>query len=139
MIDDINHDKTIFYNIYPEHQRQRDHGKNNTGLFFFRGKSGAPFAIICPGGGFEYVGAVHEGFPYASEISNQGYNVFVLRYRVGYGGLNAVKDLAAAISFVFRNADSLGVNTRNYSLWGSSAGARMAATIGSHGVANYGG
>jgi acetyl esterase/lipase len=31
------------------------------------------------------------------------------------------------------------VSTRGYSLWGSSAGARMAASIGSHGVARFGG
>jgi hypothetical protein len=33
----------------------------------------------------------------------------------------------------------LGVGTDDYSLWGSSAGARMAAAIGSHGVGNSGG
>jgi acetyl esterase/lipase len=40
---------------------------------------------------------------------------------------------------VFRNAKALGVGTQDYSLWGSSAGARMAAAIGSHGVARFGG
>jgi hypothetical protein len=30
--------------------------------FFFRGKPGAPFAVIAPGGGFAYVASVHEGF-----------------------------------------------------------------------------
>jgi acetyl esterase/lipase len=33
----------------------------------------------------------------------------------------------------------LGVRTDDYSLWGSSAGARMAAAIGSRGVAHFGG
>jgi acetyl esterase/lipase len=60
----------------------------------------------------------------------------VLRYR---GGAEATRDLAAAISYVFRNANALGVNTKSYSLWGSSAGARMAAAIGSHGVSRFGG
>ena len=46
---------------------------------------------------------------------------------------------AAAISYVFRNAGALEVSTENYSLWGSSAGARMAAAIGTHGVAHFGG
>jgi predicted esterase len=40
---------------------------------------------------------------------------------------------------IFRNASALGVGTRDYSLWGSSAGARMAASMGSHGVAAHGG
>jgi acetyl esterase/lipase len=33
----------------------------------------------------------------------------------------------------------LDVSTESYSLWGSSAGARMAAAIGSHGFASFGG
>jgi acetyl esterase/lipase len=108
-------------------------------LFFFRGKPRAPFAIISPGGGFSYVGSVHEGFPYAVEISGKGFNAFVLKYRAGYGSAVATEDLAAAISYIFRNAETLGVDTRDYALWGSSAGARMAAAIGSRGVAAFGG
>jgi acetyl esterase/lipase len=51
----------------------------------------------------------------------------------------ATEDLAAAIAFVFDRADALRVSREGYSLWGSSAGARMVATIGSHGVARPGG
>lgn len=58
---------------------------------------------------------------------------------MGHGGAVATQDMAAAISYVCRNAETLGVGTRDYSLWGSSAGARMAAAIGSHGVASFGG
>jgi acetyl esterase/lipase len=139
MIGDVNAGHAVFYPFYSDEQKQGQPGRENTGLFFFRGKPGAPFAVISPGGGFSYVGSVHEGFPYAAEISARGYNAFVLRYRAGYGGPVATEDLAAAISYIFRNAKALGVGTRGYSLWGSSAGARMAAAIGSHGVAAYGG
>ena len=121
MIDDVNNGKTIFYELYTEEEKKLQRTKSNTGLFFFRGKPGAPFAVISPGGGFSYVGSVHEGFPYAVAISKQGYNAFVLRYRAGAGGAVATRDLAAAISFVFRNAKMLGVGTDAYSLWGSSA------------------
>lgn len=139
LIDEATEGKPIFYNFYTEAEKKEQPEKRNTGLFFFRGKSGAPFAIISPGGGFSYVGSIHEGFPYAQEISRKGYNAFVLRYRAGYGGAVATQDLAAAISYIFRNAEALGVSTSSYSLWGSSAGARMAAAIGSHGVARFGG
>jgi acetyl esterase/lipase len=139
MIDEARSGQPIFYDFYTDAQKREQPEKGNTGLFFFRGKPGAPFAIISPGGGFSYVGAVHEGFPYAQEISQKGYNAFVLRYRAGYGGAVATEDLAAALSYIFRNAERLGVGTGNYSLWGSSAGARMAAAIGSHGVARFGG
>ena len=139
MIDDVASGKTVFYSFYSESQKKQQPDKSNTGLFFFRGKPGAPFAVVSPGGGFSYVGSVHEGFPYAEAISSKGYNAFVLKYRAGQGGAVATEDLAAALSYIFRNAATLGVGTGGYSLWGSSAGARMAAAIGSHGAARYGG
>jgi acetyl esterase/lipase len=139
MIDDASSGKTLFYDFYTEAQKKAEPTKRDTGLFFLRGKPGAPFAIVSPGGGFAYVASLHEGFPHAAEISKSGYNVFVLKYRSGHGGGAATQDLAAAISYIFRNAKTLGVRVNNYSLWGSSAGARMAASIGSHGVAFYGG
>ena len=86
--------------------------------------------MIAPGGGFSYVGSVHEGFPYAVAIRDQGYNAFVLKYRVGAGGAAATRDLAAAVSYIFRNANTLGVSTEGYSLWGSSAGAAWRLRLG---------
>jgi len=138
MIDKVGAGETIFYDFYTEQQKKEEPTKNSTGLFFFRGKPRAPFAIICPGGGFSYVGSVHEGYPYAIELSKKGYNAFVLQYRVG-GERKACEDLAAALSYIFKNADRLEVSTNDYSLWGSSAGARMAARLGSTGAAGYGG
>jgi acetyl esterase/lipase len=139
MIDDVGKGRTVFYDFYTEAQKRADPTKEQTGLFFFRGRPGAPFAVVSPGGGFSYVGSVHEGFPYAAEISGKGYNAFVLKYRAGQGGAIATQDLAAAITYIFENAEALGVGTQGYSLWGSSAGARMAASIGSHGIVRFGG
>ena len=81
----------------------------------------------------------HEGFPFARAIAGAGYNAFVLKYRVGEGWFVATEDLAAAVTYVVRNAERLRVANGNYALWGSSAGARMAASIGSHGLARFGG
>ena len=98
LIDDASKGKTIFYDFYAETQKPPP-ASEYTGLFFFRGTPGAPFAIIAPGGGFTYVGSVHEGFPYGAVISQQGYNAFVLRYRArgdgnarhsGHGGRHLV-------------------------------------------------
>jgi len=139
MIDDAAAGLTIFHDFYTAAEKEAEPSRRNTGLFFFRGKPGAPFAVIAPGGGFAYVGTVHEGFPYAVEISKRGLNAFVLKYRAGQGGLIATEDLAAALTHIFRNAGELGVTTADYSLWGSSAGARLAAAIGSHGAARFGG
>lgn len=139
MVDDANAGRSVFLDIYADEQKLAEPAKARTGLFFFRGRPGAPFAIVCPGGGFAYVGSLHEGFPYAVAINAWGCNAFVLRYRPGMGEQAATEDLAAALSTVFRHAGTLGVSTAGYSLWGSSAGARMAANVGSHGTAAYGG
>jgi hypothetical protein len=101
MIDQANSGEKIFYDFYTMAQKRADPAKENTGLFFFRGNQGtkgsrAPFAIICPGGGFSYVGSLHEGFPIAHALSKRGYNAFVIRYRIG-GERIACEDLAAAI------------------------------------------
>lgn len=139
MINDVAAGRQVFYDFYTDAQKQDAPARANTELFFYRGRPGAPFAVIAPGGGFSYVGSVHEGFPYAHVLSSLGYNAFVLKYRVGQGGGVATEDLAFALSYVFANAEALQVSTEGYSLWGSSAGARMAASIGSHGAARFGG
>lgn len=72
LINEASAGKTLFYDFYAQRQKKEDPAKNATGLFFYRGKVGAPFAIVCPGGGFSYVGSLHEGFPLALEISKKG-------------------------------------------------------------------
>jgi acetyl esterase/lipase len=138
MIDDVTYGKTIFFDYYTQTQKQQDPGKIYTGLFFLRGKPGAPFAIVCPGGGFSYVGSLHEGFPLAQRISELGLNAFVIRYRIG-SERYATEDLAAAIAYIFRNAEILQVSNKGYSAWGGSAGARMVGNIALNGVSAYGG
>jgi acetyl esterase/lipase len=138
LIDDAGAGHRVFIDIYSPAEKARDPTKADTGLFFLRGRPGAPLAVIAPGGGFSYVATVHEGLPYALAINRHGFNAFVLRYRVGQGGTAATEDLAAALSTIFRHAAELQVGTEGYSLWGSSAGARMAAAIGSRGAAHFG-
>ena len=120
------HADNCFIDIYTEAEKLANPELRNTGLFFFRGNSNAPFAICNAGGGFSYVGAMHDSFPHALELSKQGYNAFALIYRPG----DAYEDLARAITYICDHADELGVSRTDYSLWGGSAGARMAATLG---------
>lgn len=128
--------ETVFYDIYSAEEKAADPDKENTGLFFFRGNPGEKFAICNAGGGFAYVGAMQDSFPHALEISKQGYNAFALIYRPG--AQTACEDLARAIRFIFEHADELQVDTDCYSLWGGSAGARMAAWLGSYGPSAFG-
>ncbi|WP_428929451.1 alpha/beta hydrolase [Marinibacterium sp. SX1] len=128
----------VFRDIYTKTERNEVPSLNEAGLFFFPGQPGAPFALIAPGGGFSYVGSVHEGFPYAMALADQGFNAFVVTYRTGQGGRVATSDMARAVDVIMDNADELDVAREGYSVWGSSAGARMAAFIGSHGPDGFG-
>lgn len=130
-------EETIFYDIYTEEEKAEDPAKENTGLFFFKGTPGERFAICNAGGAFAYVGAMHDSFPHALELSKMGYNAFALIYRPG--AQTACEDLARAITFIFEHAEELEVETDRYSLWGGSAGARMSAYLGTYGPAGFGG
>ena len=118
--------KQIFYRFYSDREIAANADLANTGLFFFRGNPGAPFAVCNAGGGFMYVGAMHDSFPHALTLSRQGYNAFGIIYRPDA----PYTDLARALIFIHDHASELGVNPDDYSLWGGSAGARMAATLG---------
>lgn len=138
LIDDANAGEQVAYPVCDEAAIAADPDKADAVLFYFRGDPSAPFAIVNPGGGFAYVGSLHESLPHAQWLSEQGINAFSLSYREGSGQW-AVEDLAQALTFIFEHADELGLSTEGYSLWGSSAGARMAAAIGSYGTAAFGG
>ena len=126
----------IFFDICSEEEKKKDPQKNNTGLWYFKGKPGNRFAVCSAGGGFAYVGAMHDSFPHAYTLTQKGYHAFALIYRPG--AQTACEDLARAIAFIFEHAEELQVNTDCYSLWGGSAGARMVAWLGSCGTAAFG-
>lgn len=128
--------ETIFFNIYTEQEMIDDPAKRDTGLFFFKGNPVAKAAILSAGGGFSYVAAIHDSFPHALELSKMGYNAFALIYRPG--AQTACEDLARAIAFIHKHAETLEVDVTDYSLWGGSAGARMAAWLGSYGTEPFG-
>ena len=127
--------KPIFFPIYTQEEIKKDPNKKDTGLFYFQGLPDHKTAIINAGGAFAYVGAMHDSFPHALELSKKGYNAFALIYRSG--ARNACEDLSKAIAFIHQNADALQLDVHNYSLWGGSAGARMAAWLGSYGTNTF--
>ena len=125
----------IFFDIYTDEEKAADPDKEDTGLFFFRGEPGSKTAICNAGGGFVYVGAMQDSFPHALELSKMGYNAFALIYRPGWD--TAMEDLGWALSFLYDHAEELQIDMESYSLWGGSAGARMAATLGNADYLRY--
>lgn len=137
LYDRVEAGQTVFYDIYTEQEKKSDPAKRDTGLFYFKGNPGEKFAICNAGGAFAFVGAMQDSFPHALELSKKGYNAFALIYRPR--AQTACEDLARAITFIFDHAQELEVDTACYSLWGGSAGARMAAWLGTYGPAAFGG
>lgn len=131
MLDKANEGKIGIYSIYSEQERNELPYLDSAKLFFMKGDKQKPVAIIAAGGGYTSVRSDTEGFPYAWKLNELGYNVFVLRYRVGSdlsitGNEDIVneasKDMVKAISYIKDNSDTFDINMDNYSLWGSSAG-----------------
>ena len=136
MKEQVDSGNKIFYSIYTEEEMKREPEKRNTGIFFFRGTENSKFAIVNAGGGFMYVGAMQDSFPHALELSKNGYNAFVLIYRPDAD--KAMEDLSRAVAFIHENKEMLKIDTDKYSVWGGSAGGRMAAWLGSYGTESFG-
>lgn len=132
--------QTVFCDIYTDAEKAADPSLADTGLFRFAaegtGGAAAPFAVVSAGGGFAYVAAMHDSFPHCLHLSRSGVNGFAVIYRPD--AQHACEDLARAVSLIFVHSDELGVDTAGYSLWGGSAGARMAAWVGGYGPAAFG-
>ncbi|WP_125572104.1 alpha/beta hydrolase [Lacticaseibacillus songhuajiangensis] len=102
-------------------------------------KKGAPFALIIPGGGYWGWMNVTEGRPIARFLNAQGINAYVLRYRLRSRGRAPwpVADVQKAVRLIMRR-DTKHVDTRNWSIWGASAGGHLACeycnTARAHGL-----
>lgn len=137
LIDMKNEDNLKVFDYYTQEEKQADESKNSTKLIFVPGDPDAPFAVVIAGGGFNSVCMIQEAFPIAMKLHEKGYNVFMLKYRVGEHEndadefekrYRAYEDAGKAIRYIFENAEELGVPTENYSMWGFSAGARITLT-----------
>ena len=101
-----------------------------------------PFALICPGGGYNMVCSFVEGRPYAQELNKRGYSAFVVHYRCKAKGRFPApqEDVARALNYVLEHAEEWKLEKEGYSLWGASAGGHLAASMGTKtmGFAKYG-
>ena len=130
---------TTFVRFYSDDEIDDNPDLADTGLFFFQGNPDGHVAFCCAGGGFAYVGAIHDSFPHALALAEKGYNAFAIIYRPG--AQTACEDLSRAIAYVQDHAAELGVSAglEGYSIWGGSAGARMADWVGTYGTEYFSG
>lgn len=121
------------YDFYNAAEREQNPHLETTKLFYIPGDPGAPFAMVIAGGGFTSVCMMQEAFPVAQKLHEEGYHVFMLKYRVGERPEDqlgtekkerAYTDLGRAMKYIFDAAAQWDMTLENYSVWGFSAGAR---------------
>lgn len=100
-----------------------------------------PFVLVLPGGGYDDVCSLVEGFTTAVWLNKCGYNAFIGQYSVGKNAHypNPQDDVATMLKFIFANAKQMGVNPARYAVCGFSAGGHLAASWGTKilGYAKY--
>ena len=98
-------------------------------LYYFPGKEpGGKYALVVPGNGSTMTSEMEEGGSAAYQLHEQGYTVFVLRYRtwIDMGDNAPIQDLANAVKFITAHAGQFGVQPENYALVGYSSGGQIA-------------
>ena len=87
-----------------------------------------PAMVVCPGGGY-WLTAAHEGEPVALAMLGEGIQGFVLWYTVPDSCWPQYHlELAAALAWIRKNADRLGVDENAISVMGFSAGCHLAGS-----------
>jgi acetyl esterase/lipase len=88
-----------------------------------------PAALVCAGGGYETVDLENEGFRTACALEENGYRVFIIRYRVAPNHYpEPQKDLALAIKYIRNHAEVYSLNPDDLLLVGFSAGGHLVAS-----------
>lgn len=116
----------VIYDIWEDERKQK------TGLSAFCTGKKSRFVLICPGGGYQNVCSIAEGFPMAMELDRLGYSSFVLQYRTAENGRQPApqEDIARAVRFILDHADEFRVEKDGYAVMGFSAGGHLAASFG---------
>lgn len=85
--------------------------------------------IICPGGGYAYLAAGHEGDLAARWLNSQGITAMVLYYRMPNGHREIpLADLHQAIRVMRENAEEWRIDPAKVGVMGFSAGGHLAST-----------
>jgi len=85
-----------------------------------------PSMLICPGGGYCSC-SDREAEPIALHFLPEGFNVFVLRYTCAPSRFpTQIREVAAAMEFIYQNAQEWKCDTTKISIMGFSAGGHLA-------------
>lgn len=89
--------------------------------------------VICPGGGYGILAAIHEGKQFGEWLSENGITGVVLKYRMPNKHSNIpLKDAQQALRIVRSRATEWKINPAKVGISGFSAGGHLASTAGTH-------
>jgi acetyl esterase/lipase len=113
-----------------------------TGLLYYPCPHPKGFAVIIPGGAYQVVCAMGEGFPEARRLVQRGYSAFVVGYRTGKEAAYpaVMEDLVEAFHIIGESRNDFALGSGGYLLMGFSAGGHLAANYARYdlGYAHYG-
>ena len=111
------------------------------GMFVFpvaKSENRGTTVLICPGGGYERLSHIYNGFNFAKWFNAKGINVFVLLYRLPHQQdlqnrqLGPVTDIQRAIRIIRANAAKWNLLKDKIGVMGVSAGGHAASTLITH-------
>ena len=97
-----------------------------------------PCVIICPGGGYSFLAAGHEGTAVAAFFNSIGINALLLKYRIPNSrnqpnkSIAPLQDAQQAIRLTRLHAAEWGIDPNKIGIMGFSAGGHLAASLATH-------
>ena len=129
IIDNYNKGVKVTYQVYTPEEIEHNSSLGCVQLFYYPAETpNAKTAIVVPGNALTATSEMGEGGSTAYQLHEQGYTVFVLRYRtwIDMGDNAPIQDLANAVKFITSHAGQFGVQPENYALVGYSSGGQIA-------------
>jgi acetyl esterase/lipase len=144
-----------FIPLWPEGKKPNSNGKvvidslyneriwqvATPGLYTFmvnKSETTGTSVLICPGGGYERVSHIYNGFNFARWFNTIGINAFVLVYRLPHQQdlvkkqLAPLQDAQRAMKLIRSSATKWNINADKVGVMGISAGGHVASTLGTH-------
>jgi acetyl esterase/lipase len=114
---------------------------SNPGMYCFvvpKAENKGTAVLICPGGGYERLSYLYNGFNLAKWYNSIGVNAFVLIYRLPHQAdlqqrqLAPLQDAQRAMRIIRANAVKWNIKMDKVGIMGTSAGGHVASTLGTH-------
>jgi len=144
-----------FIPLWPEGKKPNFNGRSVTdsfyndriwrvgtpGMYSFlvpKSENNGSAVLICPGGGYERISYLYNGFNLAKWYNNIGVNAFVLLYRLPHQAdlkqrqLAPLQDAQRAMRIIRANASAWNIKTDKLGVMGTSAGGHLASTLATH-------